>query len=392
MIKHKYITHREGRGVYQIKITVKVPGDNGEVISKKIVKQTKTLDAAIQIRDDLIRLYRLDVDLLLTTTKKAIPIKRKENDLLKEMLLKWYDFKQSTTELQTQRRYNNIVSKVIIPILGNMKLANITHDIIQQMIYTLYKKGYVDGCKQGMAVSSLRIVGSLLKQFFDYYKIYPNPASEIQFPKETKVRREYLSDDEVIAVLDYIKCRNKSKFFLYNMFFETGCRRGELLGLTWRYVDFENGTIQIQQTLVNNPYTYGYSLKSTPKTAASERLVYVSSENIEYLRNLYEYAKTHDENFSLDKFVFLNKMRRPYCPKKVSETFKAACNAVGIEKNVSLHSTRHSFATKMLNNKIPIPIVQRLGGWGKATTLLNVYGHSDNDMAKAAMEQVIFKS
>ena len=72
MIKHKYITYREARGIYQIKITVKVPGDNGEVISKQIVKQTKTLDAAIQIRDDLIRLYRLDVDLLLTTTKKAM--------------------------------------------------------------------------------------------------------------------------------------------------------------------------------------------------------------------------------------------------------------------------------------------------------------------------------
>jgi len=174
------------------------------------------------------------------------------------------------------------------------------------------------------------------------------------------------------------------------MYFETGCRRGELLGLTWRYVDFKNQTIQIQCTLVNNPYTYGWDIKSTPKTAASERIVNISRENMEYLRFLYEEAKKYDQIFSIDSFVFLNKVNKPYCPKKVSETFKLACKAVGITKNISLHSTRHTFATKMLNNNIPIPIVQRIGGWGKATTLLNVYGHSDDNEAKAAMEKVIF--
>jgi len=159
MEKHKYITYRESRNVYQIKLTVKVPDSKGRVTSKQIVKQTKLLKDALEIRDNLIKLYRLDVNLLLSAYKKEDSVKKRENSLLKEIMPQWYDFKRSTIELQTQRRYNHIVSRVIVPILGNMRMDDITHDILQQMIYTLYKNGYIDGQKQGMAVSSLRVAG-----------------------------------------------------------------------------------------------------------------------------------------------------------------------------------------------------------------------------------------
>lgn len=88
---------------------------------------------------------------------------------------------------------------------------------------------------------------------------------------------------------------------------------------------------------------------------------------------MYDYTKFHDKNFGLDSLVFLNKLRRQNCPKKITEYFKTAIRAVEIEKNVSLHSTRHTFATQLITARVPIPVVQRLGGWGKPNTLLSIY-------------------
>lgn len=378
----KYIVFREARKTYQVKITVL--DENG--VKHCITKQSKSLEQAIEIRDQLCKLYRLDTDLLKTIC--SVNAKDEDQALLKNQIRNWYEIKKTEIELQTQRRYNNIIEKVIIPIFGHLDVNQVNKRMIQQSIISLHLHGYAGGTKTGMAVSSLHVYGTLLKQFFDFLEMSPNPVIGVHYPKSDKIKRDYLNDEELQKVLTYIKHHSKDKYFLYKMYAETGCRRGELLGLTWRYVNFDAKTITIQRTLINNCYTSSYEMKNTPKNKSSIRDIYIGDGNMSRLRLYYAYACKHDTDFSTDSLVFLNRNRKPYSPKKISETFKNAVKKCGIDKNVSLHSCRHSFATKLISNNVPLNLIQLIGGWGKATTLLNTYVHGDNQLALQAMQKV----
>jgi integrase len=396
MIKYKYITFRENRNVYQVKITLKYGSE-----SKIITRTTKTLPEALKARADLFTLYRLDKNLLVDIHEARCGKQRGtkativSETLLKDDITKWYEIqKKPYIELQTQNRYNTIISKVIVPIIGNLNVRNVTRSIIQQTVIALTQNGRNDGVKKGLAVSSCRIVVLLIKQYYDYLidtgLDIKNPCYKIKYPKTPPQRRESLTGEEVDKVLNYIKVRSPQKHFLFTMYFATGCRRGELLALPWRYVDFDRHTITIQNTIVYNPNNGRWVIKLYPKNPNSIRTIYVSDENMAQLKKMHDYAKTHDKNFGVDSLVFLNKLRQPNCPKKITVYFKTAVRAVGIEKNVSLHSTRHTFATKLINAKVPIPVVQRLGGWGKPNTLLSIYAHSDVKAELEAMQKVIF--
>jgi len=95
MIKHKYITYREDRDVYQVKITLKYGGER-----KIITRTTKTLAEALNARDELFVLYRLDKNLLVDihearrgrqeSTKGAVVLEI----LLKNDITRWYDLQK----------------------------------------------------------------------------------------------------------------------------------------------------------------------------------------------------------------------------------------------------------------------------------------------------------
>ena len=388
MNKYKNIIYRESRKIYQIKVVI---------AGKQIVKQSKDLEEALQIREDIYNKYNLNKSLLLSN---ELAINRRRNTTsLKRKKIKdianWYNnIKSKEVGLQAQRRYSSIVEK-IVGFLGNYGVTDITKANIQHFIFYLSERG-IKGGTEGMAVSSIKIFILLLRQYYNYliddcgYVTLINPCLHLKYPKVTAKRRECLSDADINKIMLYFKEHHKNMLFLIKLYFETGCRRGELLGLTWRYVNFKNESIQIQKTLVYDGNNYRGYLKDTPKTAASERTLYLNKQDMSHLSFLYDYALKHDKDFSIDSYVFLNANRRPFSPKRVSDAFRDACVTMHIDKNVSLHSTRHTFATKLINSKVPLTIVKKIGGWSKSQTLLDIYAHANNDdEVKKAMQNTM---
>lgn len=387
-MSEKYITYRAERNVYQIKVNVRIPNGDGFKV-KAITKQSKTLEQAIRIRNELMRIYKLDPNLLSDRCRAKSSGERGKGNI-SEQIVDWYEDKKHFLELQTQRRYNSIIYRVILPIVNHRTPSEITQGMVQQMIFSLHENGYLGGTKKSMAVSSLRIVVLLLQQFYrDTFPDLPNPAKGIKYPREVKQRRESLTDAEVNAILAHIKKYDTDKYFLLKMYFETGCRRGELLALSWDDINFAAHTIHVHKTIINNPYTHKWEVKLSPKNDASIRYIFISENNMNYLRYMYQRAK---KNQYPNEFVFVNRLKNPYNPKKITACFKNACRAVGIVKNVTLHSTRHTFASKLINEGAPIPVVQAIGGWGKPNTLLSVYAHSQEEVQKEVMQRIIFQS
>ena len=366
-IKEKYITYRQQRKRYQVTIRIR---------KKTVTRQADTLEEAIRIRD------------------KILGVKRKEvkKFSFRDKFEEWYKTKCETISLTTKLRYDDLIKKAIMPIFSKMDISQINRELIQNIINDLVKNGYpLKNSSNTISPYSIKKILTLLRQFFYYVYLDPNPCIKIYYPKNKRKRREYISDEEKESILAYIQNKRGRGFaFLLKMYFETGCRRGELLGLTWRYVDLENNTIQIQKTIIEGESNRAL-LKLTPKNIHSERLIPISREVVDKLKFYLIFAKKKNPKGYLDALVFpKDASGSPLLPETITGYFRKARKALGIKKNISLHSTRHTFASKLINSGVPIPVVQELGGWGEATTLMNVYTHSLKGESKKAMQRVIF--
>ena len=164
MIKHKYITYREDREAYQIKLTVPVQQD-GKVIRKPITRQAKDLDDAIQIRDDLINLYRLDKSLLLDVQCVNKIVKHKVQDKkLDKLIAKWYEtYKRPFLGFKTRNNYDTAIYDRIIPAFGNLDVDTLTRDIVQIWIIAVQKES-----PKKLSQETVRAIICKLHSFYDY--------------------------------------------------------------------------------------------------------------------------------------------------------------------------------------------------------------------------------
>jgi len=375
--QHKHITYVASRDYYAVRY-------------KGITKITRTLEDAVKILQDMTGLshYSPEYALKILERRDSFPDKP-----LGEALDDWYKtVKRPRISWQTRKRYDVVVWKVIKPMLGVLPLKEVTNAKLSLFIHNLSQNGYVGGAKKGMAASSIRVISTILRQFFNEMEregvIEYNPCQCLLLPREEKKQHRALSDEEVAAILKYIQYHySAAKYWMYRCYFETGCRRGELIGLTWEYVHLREGYIDIQNVMAWNPDEKRWMLKNTPKTVSSERSIPLSGGVLQYLMRIYLIRKPKATDY-----VFLNRERNPFNPKHVSRDFRKAVAQCGIDiQNVSLHTTRHTFATRLVENGVDITTAMSLGGWAKASTMLDIYTHARKNLSKEkAVIQTVF--
>ena len=157
----------------------------------------------------------------------------------------------------------------------------------------------------------------------------------------------------------------------------TGARRSEILGLNWDSINFNNNTIFISQVLVvvnNKPI-----LKAIPKNRTSIRIVPIPKEIMLALKNL-----KREQDIYFKKHIYINKYNLVFCtikgdmynPNNLLQNMKKRLKRLGLPTDLHIHSTRHTFATNLIHNKVAIVDIQKLGGWSSPDVLLNIYSHT----------------
>lgn len=189
-----------------------------------------------------------------------------------------------------------------------------------------------------------------------------NPAKEVK--KLPKITREikYLTPDEMQGFINVVKTfpLKRSVPLLLDLY--SGMRISELLALEWSDIDFKHNTISV------NKQFYKGTL-STTKTHRSTRKITVPQFVIEMLQELKASQKV------LSKLVFCSDTGGYISQDKfVAIWFKKAMKAIG-KPDYNFHSLRHTYATYLLSNSVPIKFVQEQLGHSTAQTTLNVYGH-----------------
>ncbi|MCR8660174.1 site-specific integrase [Paenibacillus endoradicis] len=180
----------------------------------------------------------------------------------------------------------------------------------------------------------------------------------------------------------------------------TGMRRGELLGLEWKYIDWKNGTIDVRQSLVHA--LKGEVTVKEPKTKKSSRLISLPPSVLEELRDYYLYRmkerdKMGDAYNGKDnsghewKFVFSHADGSPFHHERPYQWFRKFRKSVGL-RPIRFHDLRHTSATLLINQGVHAKIISERLDHGDITTTMNIYGHAlrSADQAAADKFEVLF--
>ena len=171
----------------------------------------------------------------------------------------------------------------------------------------------------------------------------------IDKPKRPKKLPECLTEDEVAKMLA-VPTKKRDKVLL-RVLYSTGIRISELVSLNKEDVDFNAGTIRI-----------------SGGKGKKDRIVVIDDDT---LKELNEYLKSRNDDLNA---LFVSNYKKRISTKSVWRIVKNAAKKAGINKKVTPHILRHSFATHMLNHGADIRVIQELLGHSSLATT-EVYTH-----------------
>ena len=282
---------------------------------------------------------------------------------------------------------------------GNMEIEDIKVRDVQSFLTGLLVNGNKsplfrnDGKNHPLAKSTVtkirQIIIASMNQAIKEHIIIQNPAIDTEPIKLSYQRGAFFSADAQQKILEYTA--NHRFYTAYLLLFYTGCRRGEILGLSWDNVDLIQNYISIQQTLL----TIGgkvYLFKNHAKTSGSIRFIpippNVKNKLIE-VKERQEKEKAACLNwYNPNSLIFTNKDGSPHNPTYFTRNFKNVIRKLGLPQELHLHSTRHSWATNMVQLGIPLSDIQALGGWSRPDVLLKIYAHTLQNSQKIAINKL----
>ena len=200
--------------------------------------------------------------------------------------------------------------------------------------------------------------------------IKQNPCNKVDLPKKKKYIPTVYSNDQFLQLVKEVK----NTFDEVPILLGAGCglRRGEVFGLLWSNVDFNNKSITIEQSTVR----FNKNITKDPKNETSKRTIHIPDYVLDALlryKNSLEYNPKPNE-----------KIMGSYRPQSYSERFKNLLEKHGM-KHIRFHDLRHFNAVLMMNNGISDKVAAERLGHSNTTTLREIYQHvltsADKDAA-----------
>ena len=247
-----------------------------------------------------------------------------------------------------------------------LTVEEVDSDLIRQWEILLMEKGYTS--------TSVNRKLSTLRSFYRFLlirgKVEKDPVRKVTGPKNKKPLPSFLKEEEMNRLIDetdfgqgFIGCRDK---MIIEMFYATGMRRSELIGLNDVDVDFPASLIKV-----------------TGKRN-KQRLIPFADE---LRQSMEEYIKVRNGEVSdRCEAFFVNKNGKRLYDNEVYNLVKRNLSKVVTLKKRSPHVLRHTFATTMLNNEAGLESVKELLGHSSLSAT-EVYTHATFEELKKVYKQ-----
>lgn len=250
--------------------------------------------------------------------------------------------------------------------LIDKELLEVKFQTIQAYINFLYSTG-IQARSQAREISALRS----FYRYLVYEKlIIEDPTQLIELPKISKKLPEVLSVTEIekmIAQVDLSKAEGERNKAIVEIMYGCGLRVSEVIGLKISQLHFEENYIRV----------IGKGNK--------ERLIPIGQTAIDAIMAYLEGSRTKVKiKKGMEGILFLNRRGSALTREMIFIIIKQLALLAGIEKNISPHTLRHSFATHLIEGGADLRAVQDMLGHESITTT-EIYTHLDHDYLRSTI-------
>ena len=300
----------------------------------------------------------------------------------------------------TKRNYRERYKQNIQPIIGTMLLSDVKPMHCKKVLLSM------DADYAGSTIRQTYItMGTMFKAAKMNDLIAKHPMDGVRFTKPVRATDDihFLTRDEQIRFLETAKrSRNYNQ---YALILETGLRTGEMIGLTWDAIDFQNRTLTVNKTLEYRHKQHFWRAGS-PKTQQSYRTIPLTDRAYEILKEIKDKRPWQKESPLLSQtleyidrrtgaisrlvmrdLVFINwRTGEPAKNSSYDTHLYKLCDEAGIEK-FCMHALRHTYATRAIECGVQPKVLQKLLGHASIKTTMDRYVHVTSESLDQAVRQ-----
>ena len=351
-------------GLWRAEITLGYDGDGKR---KKKVFSSMDLETVQKKVNDF--KYKLDRNVAV----------QKSDYTVYEWAVFWLEkYKLHGLKAKTYDSYEFSLNRHIKDAIGGIKLDRLKADTVQGFYNSLHEKG--------LGSTTIHIVHTVLSQAYDQAikneLVYLNPCRATSRPRKEKKQVVAFTRQEQQA---FVKGLGGSGYhLLFAFLLNTGLRVGEARALTWEDVDFENRLVIVNKTVSDvknrdeDPATKMRAVVTSTKTAHGERQVPLNKIACEVCA----VQKSRDLN---DILVFSSKAGTMIQERNINRSLKALLENLRFQKKFTVHSLRHSFATRLMEKGVNPKVVSALLGHASVQITLDLYSHAMPEMKSKAV-------
>lgn len=299
------------------------------------------------------------------------------NKLFSELADEWFEQYKNTVRESTYVAQKLAYKKHIFPLFGNLKVSRISIPYCQKQVnhwYSYYKK----------YSNLIGLTSSIFKYALSLRLIRSNPMDAVIRPKRKKRIDEesysapYYEKEELLEFLEIAKNYPDPIYPIFRILAFTGLRKGELLALRWKDINFEKGTLSVKQTLATCDK---WEIKfQVPKTEKSLRTISIDSETLQVIKRWQLRQKEYFLKMGIkpanngEQLLFVSEENKPLYLDYVNHNLKIIINENNL-KRITPHGFRHTHCSLLFESGASLKEVQVRLGHTDIKTTMDIYTH-----------------